>query len=87
MAVVAVIILDVIDTAWIALAGPRSWWHDLAKADDPEGHLVLGWLARHGLAPDPDGWPVARRLDAARSAWAVPDWMYETPLSPETPHP
>jgi hypothetical protein len=57
-----------------------AWWHSLAKAEDPEGHLVLGWFARHGLITDPDDWPFEKRLEAARQGgWDVPDWMFSPP--------
>jgi TPR repeat protein len=65
------------------LKDPRElvgWWHPLAKGEDPEGHLVLGWLARHGLIADPDGWPVEKRLRAARQGgWDVPGWLDAPP--------
>jgi TPR repeat protein len=57
-----------------------EWWHPLAQSGDGEGHLVLGWLARHGLISDPNAWTVTRRLEAAReSGWDVPDWMLQAP--------
>jgi hypothetical protein len=53
-----------------------SWWHDLAKSEDAEGHLVLGWLTQHGKAADPDGWPARRRFtEANHLGWNVPDWL------------
>ena len=56
-----------------------SWWHDLAKRSDAEGHLVLGWLTQHGKTVDPDGWPARRRFsEAIRSGWSVPDWVVGT---------
>jgi hypothetical protein len=55
-----------------------EWWRPLAQKGEGEGHLVLGWLARHSLVPDPDDWTVAQRLQAARDAgWDVPDWMFQ----------
>jgi TPR repeat protein len=57
-----------------------NWWHGLAKAEDPEGHLVIGWLSRHALVTDPDGLDLAARLNRARVAWDMPEWMYEKPL-------
>lgn len=50
-----------------------EWWHGLAQKNDPEGHLVVGWLARHSLIEDPDGWDIAERFSRAKSKWAVPD--------------
>jgi hypothetical protein len=54
-----------------------KWWQNRASNQDPEGHLVLGLLARHGLISDPDGWTVVQRLQAALAGgWEVPDWMF-----------
>ena len=54
-----------------------NWWYQkLVPEGDAEGHLVVGWLARHGLIKDPDGMTVAERMDQARSGtWRVPQWM------------
>jgi TPR repeat protein len=54
-----------------------DWWRDkLAKKGDPEGHLVVGWLARHGLIKDPEGMTVVERMNLARQGgWDIPDWM------------
>lgn len=53
-----------------------EWWHALSKNDDGEGHLVLGWLARHGKIGDPEGIAAKQRLVAAqRRGWNVPDWL------------
>lgn len=53
-----------------------EWWFTRSQEGDPEGHLVTGWLGRHHLAVDPDGFQVARRMDLARSGgWPVPEWM------------
>jgi TPR repeat protein len=52
------------------------FWGDLAKRNDPEGHLVLGWLQRHGLVSDPEGMSVADRFGLARTGgWDVPSWL------------
>jgi TPR repeat protein len=60
------------------IAEALDWWHNCASQQDPEGHLVLGMLARHGFISDPDGWTVAQRLRAARAGgWDVPDWMLD----------
>src|SRR5260221_9220092 len=53
-----------------------EWWFTRSQEGDPEGHLVTGWLGRHHLAIDPDGFQVARRMDLARrGGWPVPEWM------------
>jgi len=53
-----------------------GWWFARSREGDPEGHLVTGWLGRHQLAIDPEGFQVARRMDLARSGgWQVPEWM------------
>jgi len=53
-----------------------AWWFARSQEGDPEGHLVTGWLGRHHLATDPDGFQVARRMDLARNGgWLVPEWM------------
>ncbi len=53
-----------------------QWWFARSQEGDPEGHLVTGWLGRHHLAVDPDGFQVAQRMDLARrGGWPVPDWM------------
>jgi TPR repeat protein len=60
-----------------------NWWHkEIIPPNDPEGHLVVGWLVRHRLVRDPDGISVARRMDYARqNGWDVPDWMDKDVLS------
>src|SRR5687768_2112581 len=32
-----------------------EWWQTLCEDGDPEGHLVIGWLVRHGLTADSGG--------------------------------
>jgi hypothetical protein len=62
-----------------------EWWRGLAEDDDPEGHLVLGWLARHGRVADPDDWSVAARMAAARGGGLpVPEWL-DAPAAELTP--
>jgi TPR repeat protein len=54
------------------------WWHKflLPKRNDPEGHLVVGWLVRHRFIEDPDNMTVLQRMAKAREGgWDVPDWM------------
>jgi Sel1 repeat len=56
--------------------GILEWWLDLCQVEDPEGHLVVGWLVRHGLTLDPDGLELRSRFGLIdRSLWSVPDWM------------
>jgi hypothetical protein len=54
-----------------------DWWYKkLVRQDDPEGHLVVGWLARHQIVDDPDGLSVEERMQKARAGgWDVPVWM------------
>jgi len=53
-----------------------GWWFARSREGDPEGHLVTGWLTRHRLATDPDGFQITRRMDLARDGgWLVPEWM------------
>jgi len=53
-----------------------EWWFARSREGDPEGHLVTGWLGRHQLATDPDGFQIAQRMDLARTGgWLVPEWM------------
>jgi len=53
-----------------------EWWFARSREGDPEGHLVTGWLGRHQLAIDPEGFQIARRMDLARNCgWLVPEWM------------
>jgi len=53
-----------------------EWWSARSREGDPEGHLVTGWLGRHQLATDPDGFNVAQRMHFARNGgWLVPEWM------------
>ncbi len=59
-----------------------GWWFARSREGDPEGHLVTGWLGRHQLATDPDGFGIAQRMDLARNGgWPVPEWMND----PATP--
>jgi TPR repeat protein len=56
-----------------------GWWYEqLAVKNDPEGHLVVGWLVRHHIAKDPDNISIHQRMDLARQGgWNVPAWMDE----------
>jgi TPR repeat protein len=57
-------------------SGVLEWWLARSQTGDPEGHLVLGWLARHGLTADPDGLAPRQRLLMARTdEWNLPEWM------------
>lgn len=58
-----------------------DWWNkELALKNDAEGHLVIGWLSRHGLAEDPDELSLIDRLNLARKGgWDVPEWMESLP--------
>lgn len=54
-----------------------SWWSTLELEHDAEGHLVLGWLARHKRTAEHAATSMSSRFDVARTAgWRVPDWMY-----------
>ncbi len=45
-----------------------GWFHEvLAKKDDPEGHLAVGWMVLRGLTEDPDGWSAMRRFDRVKA--------------------
>jgi TPR repeat protein len=55
-----------------------QWWNEflISHHNDPEGHLVVGWLSRHGYIQDPDNLSVKQRVTIAREGgWNVPDWM------------
>lgn len=53
-----------------------SWWRPRSEEGDAEGHLVLGWLGRHGLLPGSAPADSRSRLALARRAsWAVPEWL------------
>jgi TPR repeat protein len=52
------------------------FWGNLAERNDPEGHLVLGWLLRHGLVTDPNGLSITERFDLAQGGgWEVPSHL------------
>jgi hypothetical protein len=61
------------------------WWDRLAQQfNDPEGHLVIGWLVRHGALEDPEAKTVAERLAVVRAGgWDVPGWMDEPIAAPQ----
>lgn len=53
-----------------------TWWWGLAEGGDAEGHLVVGWLVRRGLADDPNRHSISRRMTRARKGgWKIPAWM------------
>ena len=55
-----------------------SWWYDLTKNNDPEGHLVIGWLVRNMLIDDPDGFEISERMTLAKDGgWKIPEWMFK----------
>jgi TPR repeat protein len=57
-------------------ANVLEWWFARSREGDPEGHLVTGWLGRHHLATDPEGFQIESRMDLARKGgWLVPEWM------------
>lgn len=54
-----------------------SWWHEVLQ-DDPEGHLVVGWLVRHGLVDEPTNLSITERFEKAiKGGWDVPKWMMQ----------
>lgn len=65
------------------ISGVLDWWHkEIIPPNDPEGHLVVGWLARHRLVKDPEGISIAQRMEYARkNGWSVPEWMDTDVLS------
>lgn len=53
-----------------------KWWGDLANINnDPEGHLVLGWLQRHGKISDPDGLTIIERYNLISNYFEIPHWL------------
>jgi len=63
-----------------------EWWFARSREGDPEGHLVTGWLGRHQLAIDPEGFQIARRMDLARNGgWLVPEWMNYPAIAKQDP--
>lgn len=55
-----------------------GWWLDIALSDDPEGHLILGWLSKHHKIDDPSGYTFKTRFAKARCHdYKIPDWMFE----------
>lgn len=57
-----------------------QWWYKRACLDDPEGHLVLGWLARHGLWTDVQNITLVKRFTLARQGgWLAPVWLDRLP--------
>ena len=51
-----------------------TWWGDLARKGEAEGHIVIGLLCMTGLAEDPDGMTATKRFDLARAlGWDVRD--------------
>ncbi len=62
------------------VSGVLDYWHGLSNQGEGEGHLLVGWLIRHGLAKDPDGLTVAERVSrASRAGWNVPAWFLDPP--------
>jgi len=58
------------------VGGVISWWRNLADTGDPEGHLVLAWLARHRGGLDNNSIKAEQRICEARiGGWKVPEWM------------
>jgi TPR repeat protein len=56
--------------------GVFEWWFMRSQAGDAEGHMVLGWLTRHGLTADPDDLePCQRFAMISRDKWDIPKWM------------
>jgi hypothetical protein len=56
-------------------SGVIEWWLQRLRQGDAEGTLVVAWLARHGLSPDPDGQTPGDRFRLASPPWEVPEWM------------
>jgi TPR repeat protein len=55
-----------------------DWWYARARDCDPEGDIVVAWLARYGLIVDPDGMDVAERFKrGSRGGWEPPDWILQ----------
>lgn len=57
-------------------SGVLEWWSDRVPSSDPEHHLILGWLVRHGLTADPDGLEPSQRFAMLEgTTWKCPDWL------------
>ena len=56
-----------------------DWFKNIStEKNDPEGHLVIAWFARHKIIPfDPDGLSLEERMKRARRGpWAeAPEWL------------
>lgn len=53
-----------------------SWWYESAKKkNDYEGHLIIGWLVKYSIVPDPDNFSYKDRFNIARTKWNIPDWL------------
>ena len=54
-----------------------EWWYDVAKRDDVEGDLVIGWLGRHNLIKNRDSISFIDRLEKAqKGGYNIPKWMF-----------
>ena len=59
-----------------------EWWHDLARKEEGEGHLIIGWLTHHGIITDPEGCrPRQRFLKAMQLGWSIPAWLIDAALA------
>jgi hypothetical protein len=57
----------------------RERWGSPEQDSDPEVHLVVGWLVRHGLTADPQGFSPRERLKlVSHRRYTVPSWLCST---------
>ncbi|GGH40785.1 SIR2 family protein [Paenibacillus segetis] len=53
-----------------------EWWYDVAKNNEAEGHLVVGWLCKNKKAIDPEGLSFHERFDLAKKLGIeIPNWL------------
>ncbi|AFH65726.1 hypothetical protein B2K_34355 [Paenibacillus mucilaginosus K02] len=55
-----------------------DWWYDISEHDDDEGHLIIGWLAKHEKICDISNIRYQERFKKLLTrGWYIPDWMLE----------
>lgn len=55
-----------------------GWWLNIAFSDDPEGHLIIGWLSKHDKIKDPLGYTYKTRFAKVKGRdYTIPSWLIE----------